>query len=128
MVLMISEHLENVSKLRGRKDKIEYLRKHGTEQLRMILKYAFDPNIEFLLPSGKAPYEKQQEIFENDGMLYSEARRLYLFISFQGKSQAPKLTDKKRQLLFVQLLESLPEKEANLLNHIKDKTMFIFIN
>ena len=52
-------------------------------------------------------------------MLYTEARRLYLFI--EGGN--PNLTQLKRESMFVDLLQSINPEDAKLLISIKDKKL-----
>lgn len=87
-------------------------------QARDIIKLALDPNIKFLLPEGAPPFKS----FEGDegGMLYAETRRLYLFV--EGGN--PNLTQKKREALFIGLLESLCKEDAELLILMKDKKLY----
>ena len=55
---MISEILETAGTKKTRKEKIEYLRTQNSRPLRTILKGAFDPTVQFLLPEGEPPYWK----------------------------------------------------------------------
>ena len=75
----IYELLEEVSKVKTAEQKIQKLREVDNGVLRMILKYALDPNIEFALPKGEPPF-KPCPFLDQQGMLYTEARRLYLFV------------------------------------------------
>lgn len=118
MKLGIAEILENASKLTKKQDKIEYLRNNYSPVLGQIIQYAFDPKIVWDLPPGEPPY-KPSEFPDSQGILYSEARRLYLFV--KGGNQ--NLTPFKREMLFINLLESLDAKDAKLLLNIKEKKL-----
>jgi len=118
MILMISEILEQASKLKTKQEKIAYLRANYTKQLHFILEHAFNPNIKFLLPKGKPPFTAMPT-GEGQGMLYTEARKLYLFV----EGGHPTLTQLRRETLFIQLLESIDPKDADLLIHVKDKKL-----
>lgn len=118
MRLMISEILENASKLPTKAEKIEYLRRNYSPALVNVIKFALDPNIKFLLPKGRVPYNKTLAV-EAQGMLYSEARKLYLFV--EGGN--PNLKQMRRETLFIQLLESVDPKDAELLVFVKDKKL-----
>ena len=52
-------------------------------------------------------------------MLYSEARKFYLFV----KDGHPGLTNLKRESLFITMLESVDPKDAELLIGMKDKKL-----
>lgn len=119
MRLAIYEILERASKLKKKEEKVEFLRQNGVAPLQTVLKYALDPNVKWLLPEGPAPYKPSEIAVENEGMLYSQARTLYLYV--EGGN--PALTPSRRQMLFVNLLESIHPKDAELLVAIKDKKL-----
>jgi hypothetical protein len=72
----------------------------------------------FLLSNHHHPY-KPCEFLDQEGRLYAELRRLYLFI--EGGN--PSLTKVKREYLFIQLLESIDKQDAELLVAVKDKKL-----
>lgn len=118
MKLMISEILKQCGEISQRQKKIEFLRNNASPTLLSILKHTYDPNIKFLLPEGPVPYTPSN-VIENHGMLYSEARKLYLFV----EGGHPTLTQIKRETLFIQLLESVHPEDAKLLESVKDKKL-----
>lgn len=97
---------------------IQALKLCGSPVIQTVLKYAFDPNIKWILPEGVPPY-KPCEFLDQEGRLLSELRKLYLFI--EGGN--PNLTKFKREILFIQLLESIDKNDAILLCTIKDKKL-----
>lgn len=101
-------------------ERVEALRSTAasTPAILQILKYAFDPKIKFLLPDTDPPY-KPTEFLDQEGRLYTELRRLYLFV--EGGN--PNLSKFKRETLFIQLLESVDPKDAKLLCSIKNKKL-----
>lgn len=117
MRLGIYEILENASKLSKKQEKIDYLRANFNPTLGLILQYAFDPNIKWLLPAGKVPYKPS--IHDERGVLYREAKKLYLFV--EGGN--PNLKQTRREFLFIQLMETLDPNDAKLLESIKDKKL-----
>lgn len=118
MKVGIAEILERVSKQETKEAKIEMLRKHNSVPLQTILKAALDPSIKWNLPKGDPPY-KPCEYLDQENMLYSETRRLYLF--WEGGN--PNLTTVKREALFINLLESLAPADAKLICAAKDKKL-----
>lgn len=118
MKLGIAEILENASKLTKKQDKLDYLRNNYNPALGTILKYTFDPDIIWDLPPGEPPY-KPSDYPDAHGMLYTEVRRLYLFV----KGGNPNLTQLKRETLYIGLLESVHPSDAKLLVSIKDKKL-----
>ena len=117
---LFSEILDKVAKLKTKKQKVEFLRQHNTDALRMILKSSFDPKIVWQLPEGEVPFSPNDapEGTEHT-VLAMEARKLYNFI--QGGNNA--LTQNKREMMFVQLLEGLHQTEAYMIVDAKDKIL-----
>lgn len=115
----ISEILDEVSKAKGSK-KNELLKQHDSVPLRTILKFAYDERIEFLLPDSAPPYNPSQS-FEGQGMLYSEARRLRIFVKGGGYDQ---LNQVKREALFIELLESIDKDDAQVVIDMLVKRKF----
>ena len=117
---LFSEILNKVAKLKTKKQKVEFLRQHNTDALRMVLKSSFDPKIVWQLPEGEVPFSPNDapEGTEHT-VLAMEARKLYNFI--QGGNNA--LTQNKREMMFVQMLEGLHQTEAYMLVDAKDKIL-----
>jgi len=116
--MSIYELLEQVSKQKTPADKVQKLKEVANGPLVSILKYAFDPEIKFALPKGAPPF-KPCPFVDQQGMLYTEARRLYLFV--EGGN--PSLTKLRRESLFIQLIESIDPNDAKLINCVKDKKL-----
>lgn len=114
----VSWILEFTSKLPNDEEKIKCLRANDHPVILSILRLAYDPNIKWALPEGPAPYTPC-EYPNQQNMLYSEARRLYLFL--EGVN--PNMPQTKRESLFLELLNTIDPKDAELLVAIKDKTL-----
>jgi hypothetical protein len=114
----IAEILDMASKKETKAEKIEVLRKFDGVTLRTILQGTFDPNIEWDLPEGDPPY-KPCEYLDQQGRLYQETRRLYIFL----KGRRPELTPLKKEMLFIGLIETLDKDDAKLMLAVKDKKM-----
>ena len=117
---LFSEILQKVAKLKTKKQKVEYLKQNNSDALRMVLKSSFDPKIVWQLPEGPVPFSPNEapEGTEHT-VLATEARKLHNFI--QGGNNA--LTQNKREMMFVQLLEGLHQTEAYMLVDAKDKVL-----
>ena len=108
--------LNFTSKLPNEEEQIKCLQANDNSAIRTILRFCFDPNIKWLLPEGAPPYTPCE--YNNiDNMLYSEARRLYLFV--EGGN--PNIKTLKREAMFIDLLQSIAPEDAALLVSIKDK-------
>ena len=120
MDLLISEILEKVSKVKSKKEKVSLLQQYNHPSLRMVIKSSFDPKIEWALPEGDVPYTRNEapEGTEHSSLSY-ESRKLYHFI----KGGNPQITQNKREIMFVQMLEGLHESEAAVLVAAKDKKL-----
>lgn len=116
MRLALFQVLQQTSELSGVAAKVEFLRKHDSNPLRMVLKYALDPNIKWDLPDTDPPY-KPCDYPSLETRLIAESRRLYLFL--EGGN--PNLNKIKRESLYIELLESIHPEDAKLLNAAKNK-------
>ena len=77
---LMSEIATKVNNAKDKPRKLKVLQDHDSVSLRMVLKGAFDPNIEWLLPKGNVPYTPNDAPIGTDHTLLSqEAKRLYLF-------------------------------------------------
>lgn len=114
----IYEILEAVSKCKTSTEKVNVLRALCGPPVKALLKYALDPNIRFMLPTGDTPYKPCQQL-DQHGRLFTEMRRIYLFI----ENGHPTLKQVQRETLWIQLLESIEPNDAKLLNCVKDKKL-----
>ena len=117
---LYSEVLSKLTKIKSKKDKVSHLKHYNDSSLRMIIKSSFDPKIKWSLPEGEVPYKKNDapEGTEHSNLSY-EARKLFHYI--EGGN--PKLTQNKRESMFIQLLEALHPDEADILIAAKDKIL-----
>tara|TARA_A100001515_G_scaffold144673_1_gene149500 strand:- start:1729 stop:2205 length:477 start_codon:yes stop_codon:yes gene_type:complete len=117
---LMSEILDKVAKAKTKEKKVELLREHNTDALRMVLKSSFDPNIEWDLPEGDVPYTPNESPEGTEhNMLVHEARTLFHYI----KGGNPQLTTNRRENMFIQMLEGLHQSEAELVVAAKDKAL-----
>ena len=116
---LASEIFTKVNNAKDKPKKINVLRENDSQGMRMLLKAAFDPKIQFDMPEGNPPFiaNEAPEGTEHTSLI-SEAKRLYLFC--KGGSNLPKL---KKETLFIQMLEGLHHKDAEALLIIKDKSL-----
>lgn len=118
MKLGVSEILKLAAEAKGTEQKIEILRQHFNPTLGMVLRYALDPSVKWDLPEGDPPF-KRNEYPDQQGVLYAEARRLYLFI--EGGN--PNLSRVRRETLFIQFLENIDPDDAKVILAAKDKKL-----
>lgn len=117
---LISEIFTKINNAKDKPKKIEVLRQYDTPGMRMILKGAFDPKIQWDLPEGTPPYiANEAPAGTEHTFLEVEAKRLYNFAK-GGNDQLNKI---RKETLFIQMLEGLHTTEADLLINIKDKRL-----
>jgi len=120
MKLLISEILQKVSNAKTKPEKVKLLKEYNSPALRTILIANFDESVLSALPEGDVPYTPNDVPAETDHTtLYQEYRKLFYFF----KGGAPQLKNSKRETMFIQLLESLHIKEAELIVLMKDKQL-----
>jgi len=119
MKYTMHEMLKKAGNQRSNANKIKLLREFDSPELRSLVKSSYDPNIEWLLPEGDVPYNRK-DFKLGDGshkFLFTEIPTLYHFVKGGNDS----LKKPKREQMFIELLESLHESEAELLILAKDK-------
>ena len=115
---LMSEIATKVNNAKDKPRKLKVLRDHDSVALRQVLKGAFDPNIEWLLPKGDVPYQANDApVGTEHTILQQEAKRLYLFT----KGGDNTLSNNKRETLFIQMLEGLSAEEAEFLVTVVNK-------
>ena len=121
---LLSEIFTKAHKGKVKKDKVKILKEGNCRALQQICQWAYNPNIESMLPEGKPPY------IENDApegtehmLLRAEGDKLWRFVSSNGRPADPKLQATQRERMFIRLLEGLHKDEAELLINVKDKRL-----
>jgi hypothetical protein len=114
----IAQIIEEASKIESVEDRAQYLRDNDSSTLRYILELALTPGVAWEIPEGAPPF-KPCEYLDVEGRLHQEARTLYMYL----KGNQPNLTQLKREMLFIGLLESIDKRDANLLIAVKDKKL-----
>lgn len=119
MQLSIAEVLQKVVGGEKVADKARLLVKYDSATLRRILKYVYSEKITFDgLPEGVPPYTPNA-LVDQEGILYAETRRLYLFTDGGN----PNLKQARKEALFIEMLENVDSKDAGVLIAMKDKKM-----
>lgn len=114
--LMLSEIIEKAEAMSS-SDAVEFLRQHDSGPLRLILELNFDKNLKWNLPEGAPPF-KVSEFPEDRLALYREARKLPMFTNRDERSTS--IHKIKMEGVYINILESVPKEEADLLIRLKD--------
>lgn len=116
--LAISKIIAEAAKLKKNDEKIDFLRKHECEPLKMILQFALDPRVKWLLPEGEPPFTPC-DAPDIENQMYAEARRLYIFVEHANVDMKPW----RREALFIEILQTVHPDDAKLLVAAKDKKL-----
>ena len=117
---LVHEIFTQINNAKDKPKKIAVLKQHDTPAMRQLLKAAFDPKIEWDLPEGIPPYiANEAPAGTEHTSLLSEARKLYHFV-VGGNNTINKL---KKETMFIQMLEGLQQKDAEVLIAIKNKNL-----
>jgi hypothetical protein len=144
----IFEVLELASKQRSNAKKIEVLKTYDDASLKTVLIWNFDESVISLLPVGEVPYASTGEQTSYSGTLSSKVEDAVSKMSElgsnslgsmdQGKSSIRKeyhmfynfvkggndgLSSLRRETMFINILQGLHPKEAELLCLVKDKKL-----
>ena len=116
--MLMDEIATKINNAKDKTRKLKVLKENDSVPLRQVLKGAFDPNIEWLIPDGDVPYTPNDAPLGTEhNILSQEAKRLYLFT----KGGDASLSNNKRETLFVQMLEGLSAEEAEFLVTVVNK-------
>ena len=118
---MINEKLphevfEKCEKIRYKKDRQDYLDKHGnTFATRTILQLNFDNNIKLDLPEGKPPYREDDAPTGMQLQAIDKAiRQLGYLVPNSGYDKI------KKEVMFIKMLESITHQDAAIVIAAKD--------
>ena len=120
MARSIPHIFEEVAAANSFQARKKVLLENESNPLKDLLRYAFHPDIKFALPPGEPPFKTVGTSDEwNPTYLYPNIRKFYLYI--EGGHDG--LTQLRREQLFIQMLEGLHPKEAEVVIQIKDKKL-----
>ena len=121
----IYEVFDDFEQAKNKKDKAEVLTKNLSQLLVDVLKLTFHPayvwKVTELPHNYKVPTDVLPGITHDN--LNSQLRRLYMFL--QGNETAEKLTDKRRNELLIQMLESIEPRDAEIILGIFQKDQHV---
>jgi hypothetical protein len=110
----LGEIINEVKKAKSVGEKIRILQREDNRELRGIFELTYDNRLMWGLPEGNPPYKPLDKSMDNQGMMYSEMRRMYVFL--EGKANVSKV---RREQMFIELLEMIDPDDASLLLEAK---------
>ena len=124
---MVHEILEAVDSERVKAKKLEILKTYGDDSFKMTMIWNFDESVVSMLPEGNVPYqpvESDVQASVDKGLpqrstIRNTARQFYRFV--KGGDDA--MNKIKRESFFINILETLPPPEAEILVLVKDKAL-----
>ena len=125
MIKNVHEILDEFNLATNKEERLTILQQNNLYHFKEVLKYTFNSKYQFYI-EDKFP----TDYIEPDTLLgiryagiESEIRRTYLFV--KGDPTADSLTEEKRNLLLLQLLESFEPKEARIFFNMLKKDLNI---
>ena len=116
----IHEILDLVSEQRTKAKRVDILKEYRDDSLTAILIWNFDDRVQSAVPDGQVPYkENEVPVGTDHTSLRREWKQLYHFIKGGNDS----LSSLRRESMFIQLLEGLHPKEAEIICLVKDKNL-----
>ena len=113
----MNEILELVSEQKTDDGKIAILKEYECDILKSLFIWNFDDSVISLLPVGNVPYKPNESPLGTDhSSLRREQRSLYNFV----KGGNDQLSTIRRETIFIQMLEGLHPKEADIVIAVKD--------
>lgn len=110
------EIFEEVCKLEDREDRIKHLKENAYKQVKTILQLCYNDKIILDLPKGKPPFDPVQEGRE-PATIANVLRHIGLLV------KGSKISQLKKEKMWIGMLEQLPEEDALLLCAAKDGTI-----
>lgn len=142
----VFEVLDLVSKQRSNAKKVEVLKKYEDVSIKALLIWNFDESVISMIPEGEVPYADAEDqmiysgSFSNniskeasggesatgqdlDGRGRTSLRREWVNLYHYIKGGNDSLSKTRREMMFINLLQGLHPKEAELLVLVKDKLL-----
>jgi len=106
------EYLEELEKIKTRKDKIAYLKEKAEKviALRDVIQGAYDDRVAWLLPKGPVPYTPAREE-SHPSTLLKKNRDFAYFVKTPASDKMPQY---KREGFFIGMLEAIHPKDAEI--------------
>jgi len=118
----LAEIVDEIEKQKSRNKQTEMLKKYSCKELKTVIGYGMDPDLQWLLPETDPPYTPLKEGTDQEGRFYTETNKLVYFIN---SPEGQNVKQVRREQLFIQVLETIDPKDAKLLLRMKNKKLKI---
>jgi len=123
MTKYISELFEEFEKLKSRKEKLAFLKgQFNNAMFKAVLQGTFDPNIKWHIPKEFPSYVPDDApLGLNPSSLFNEMPRCTVFAVGHPKGEG--VTEKRRNQLLIQILESMHAAESKIFEQMMKKKL-----
>ena len=119
----VAEILSEASKLKAKKDRVEFLSQYSNRKdLEHVIKGAYHPAIEWLIPVGPLPESVQFSDVPAVDLADDRLIRAYRMFRYLVKG-GPDTPQAKREDIYLNLIRSLHKSEAKLLISVVSKKL-----
>ena len=108
----VFEILEEAAKKRAKKDKVNALREYNIMPVRDVLQGTFDDKIQWNLPTGPVPFTPSSEESPPNSLLKAHLNFKYFV---KGLRESSRLTNVKREKMFIDMCESIHPRDAEVI-------------
>lgn len=115
--LNLYEIFDKIAAAPTKEEKQYILATNDSPAMRQIIRATFDPRIEFVFDKPVNYRPSDAPVGLSHSSIYMEMDRLYIFEK-NNPNVAPNLTQARKELLLIQLLESLEAREAETLMNV----------
>ena len=113
----VFEVIEEASKAKTKKEKIELLQKHQSAALKDILRGTYDDTLQFNLPPGEPPFTANDPHNAPSNLMKQHKQFGYFIKGGSGE----KLHVLKKEMMFIRLLEAIHPADAKLVCNMTNK-------
>lgn len=124
--LAMHDILTQTAQIEERAEQITFLKMHQSKHFHEALAFGYDDRVTWLLPVSNPPYKPYEG--DDASMNFHRECRLGKLLYFVRGGKAQNATALHRENIFIQLLESLEAKDAELLLTLKNKKLPVGIS
>lgn len=117
--LSIADIVDLLRDAKSKNQRAKLLKTHDCPALRGILRMNLDTTLVMALPDGAPPYKSAEDEGFEGTSLKATYKQWYLFV----QELSPQVKQYKREQIFIDMLESLNPKEAEILIAAKDRKL-----